>query len=311
MLSNTFAEDAQSLFNQTLQERDELKTESYNRIKNFDPNAAFDHYSSNPSETQYYNVQSGTDHLKQEGINHSNTSEVGNRVRDSIHPHPKSIIEANGNSANQPPLPNTPNFSGSINPAYAPSPDFLRGMSALSAAKEASRNYDSNSNLIFKGYAEQCRDDAGNFSDCCNQTGWGQDWRLAHCSNEEKSLGTHRAKGLTAYVGRYCARYFSWPFNKRCREHKETWCVFNSKLARIIQQQGRKGQLGVGFGEAKYPNCNGLTPAELQRLDFSRLDFHDFYVDLEEQQRTPDLNQAQQIIQQHAQEYVLAGKAHE
>ena len=46
--------------------------------------------------------------------------------------------------------------------------------------------------------------------------------------------------------------------------------MFNSKLGRILQQQGR-GQLGVGWG-----SCRGLTVAEIEGIDFASLDLNEF-----------------------------------
>ncbi|KAB0545467.1 hypothetical protein F7Q90_24710 [Pantoea stewartii subsp. stewartii] len=66
-----------------------------------------------------------------------------------------------------------------------------------------------------------------------------------------------------------------------CTEKKEGYCQFDSKLAKIIQDQGRRGQLGIGFGSSKSPDCRGLTVDELQHLDFSAINFADFYDDLE------------------------------
>ena len=51
-----------------------------------------------------------------------------------------------------------------------------------------------------------------------------------------------------------------------------TSCNFNSKLARIINEQGRP-QLNKGWGSASNPECKGFTPEEFQKLDFSKIDF--------------------------------------
>jgi conjugal transfer mating pair stabilization protein TraN len=47
---------------------------------------------------------------------------------------------------------------------------------------------------------------------------------------------------------------------------KRSYCQFDSKLAQIVQQQGRNGQLHIGFGGASSPDCRGITVAELQGL---------------------------------------------
>ncbi|EGC4561864.1 conjugal transfer protein TraN, partial [Escherichia coli] len=65
-----------------------------------------------------------------------------------------------------------------------------------------------------------------------------------------------------------------------CLQKKKAYCQFDSKLAQIVQAQGRKGQLGIGFGSGKHPDCRGITVEELQSLKFDRMDFSNFYSDL-------------------------------
>ena len=60
------------------------------------------------------------------------------------------------------------------------------------------------------------------------------------------------------------------------------------KLAQIVQQQGRNGQLHIGFGGASSPDCRGITVAELQGIDFNKLDFTNFMDDLMKNQKIPE-----------------------
>lgn len=171
-----------------------------------------------------------------------------------------------------------------------PSQDFERGVSALSSTRDASQQFDKAT--IFKGLSQTCRDEIGDFSDCCHTEGWGQDIHLAHCSTEEKTLALSRQKGLAVGVGRYCAHHMPWPLEHVCTEHKQSYCVFGSKLARILQTQGRQRQLGRRFGSAEKPDCSGITPEQLQAIDLAKMDFKDFYADLKDSIQTPDRLQA-------------------
>jgi conjugal transfer mating pair stabilization protein TraN len=183
--------------------------------------------------------------------------------------------------------------------SYKPSQDMGKAAVALSAVVDATKSFDTH--FIFKGHARQCRDDALDFSNCCNASGWGQDMNLAHCDNEEKALGPQREKKLTIYVGRYCSEKVLG----FCVEHKESYCVFDSKLARILQEQGRRNQLHINFGDAKHPNCRGLTPEELQRLDLSHVDFGQELIDEFSQKiKKPNLNEIQDTIKEHVQRQV-------
>ena len=136
----------------------------------------------------------------------------------------------------------------------------------------------------FTGKAISCRKAMAGFSNCCRDSGWGQDTGLASCSSEEKALGQAKARKLTIYVGGYCAHKVLGV----CTERKEGYCQFDSKLAKIIQEQGRRGQLGKGFGSGGSPDCRGLSVAELQHLDFSAINFADFYDDLENGTTLPE-----------------------
>ena len=74
-------------------------------------------------------------------------------------------------------------------------------------------------------------------------------------------------------------------------QRKAGYCVFDNKLARIIQYQGRSGQLGIGFGGASSPDCRGITVDELQKIDFNAMDYSDFYEELNERTNLPDREQ--------------------
>ena len=64
-----------------------------------------------------------------------------------------------------------------------------------------------------------------------------------------------------------------------CIEHTTGKCCFNSLLARIVNEQGRV-QVGKGWGSAQSPDCTGFTVAQLQSLDFARMDLTEFYASL-------------------------------
>jgi len=185
---------------------------------------------------------------------------------------------------------------------YSPSQDFAKGVSSLSAVADASKQFDPSAMLIFSGNKMECSEKPVGFSNCCTESGWGQDAGLANCSMQEKKLHEAREKGVVVKVGRYCSGSDPIP----CLEHSQVFCVFNSKLARIIEDQGRNGQLHIGFGSAKDPNCSGMTPDQLQSIDLSKIDFQDFYADIHA--KTPDVNQIQKMIADHIKDYQAAGQ---
>lgn len=95
------------------------------------------------------------------------------------------------------------------------------------------------------------------------------------CSDAENLLAMRRGQNLCTHVGSYCGSKVLGT----CITKKEAHCCFNSRLARIINEQGR-AQLGRGYGAPELPDCSGLTVAELQSLDFSRMDLSEFYAEI-------------------------------
>lgn len=135
---------------------------------------------------------------------------------------------------------------------------------------------------IFNGRDLRCRPPGvqTGMSDCCKKK---KDWfGLGYCNKSEQELAALRAwgkkEGQCHYVGSYCAlKVFGV-----CLQKKRTYCCFHSVLARIVQEQGRK-QLGIDWGSPKSPNCRGLTPDEFQKIDFSKIDFSEWYSEIEKQ----------------------------
>lgn len=136
----------------------------------------------------------------------------------------------------------------------------------------------------FTGQALYCRKAMAGFSNCCVDTGWGNSAGLANCNSDEMAIGKAKAKKVTVLVGEACNRAVLGV----CVQKKQAWCVFGGKLARIIQEQGRRDQLHVSFGSGDSPNCRGITVPELQAINFDLINFQDFYSDLMANQKIPD-----------------------
>lgn len=136
----------------------------------------------------------------------------------------------------------------------------------------------------FTGKAKYCKKFAAGFSNCCKDSGWGQDVGLARCSSEEKALAKAKTDKLTVSIGEFCSKKVLGV----CLEKKRSYCQFDSKLAQIVQQQGRNGQLHIGFGGASSPDCRAITIAEMQNINFNQLDFTNFNEDLMKNQKLPN-----------------------
>jgi len=160
------------------------------------------------------------------------------------------------------------------------SDSFKKAVSQLAAVAAAGKDVAAMNDVnvsAFTGHGQSCRKAAVGFNNCCKGSGWGSDVGLANCSSDEKALGKAKERLLTVDVGEYCSKKVLGV----CLEKKRSYCVFDSKLAQIVQQQGRQWQLGIGFGSAESPNCSGINVAQLQALNFAIMDFKNFYADLE------------------------------
>ena len=83
--------------------------------------------------------------------------------------------------------------------------------------------------------------------------------------------------GYCHYIGTHCVNKL---FGS-CTQSEKVYCCFNSKLGRILQEQGRPQLPSFsGWGTVDSPDCRGFTPEEFQALDFSKIDMSDYYAEL-------------------------------
>lgn len=158
---------------------------------------------------------------------------------------------------------------------YEVNGELAEALAQMAVLKEAQDDIRANVG-IFKGQSRSCRKNCAGFRDCCkNGNGWGVDMHLSECNGEEKELANWRSKKRCTYVGTYCAEKLAG----KCIRKKSTFCCFATLLAKLINEQGRR-QLGIGFGDVKSPDCRGLTPEELSRIDMSAMDLSELYEDV-------------------------------
>ena len=95
------------------------------------------------------------------------------------------------------------------------------------------------------------------------------------CDQSEQLLGLRKDQRLCTPVGSWCSSKVLGV----CITKKEGYCCYNSRLSRIVNEQGR-AQIGKSYGDPRSPDCSGFTTAELERLDFSRMDLSEFIADI-------------------------------
>ncbi|GLT20479.1 hypothetical protein GCM10007938_42640 [Vibrio zhanjiangensis] len=179
---------------------------------------------------------------------------------------------------------------------YVPTPetshDFDQAAASLAGVSEAAKGL-GDPPRIFTGTPMKCSKKALGIADCCKDGGWGTDIGLAKCSEEEKALGLAKEKGLTIYIGEYCAEKILG----KCIRKKRAYCRYDSLLGKIIQQQGALAQLGKTLGSPEHPTCAPITPDELASIHFEHIDFTEFYPEMHSNTQLPDPSHIQQRLQ--------------
>ncbi len=154
---------------------------------------------------------------------------------------------------------------------------FVEATTRLNMAVELGGDeFDRDDMRFFTGQRRACHIKLFGLANCCKNSGLLIG--LGNCSASERELAEERNAGNTHYLGRYCSKR---TFFGVCIRRSRAWCVFGSKLGRILQQQGRR-QLGIGWG-----SCRGLTIAEVESVDFARVDLSEFTQDLMDGSREP------------------------
>ena len=184
-----------------------------------------------------------------------------------------------------------------------PNTEFKDAAVALNALAEARREFDPANLSLFKGERASCASKVFGILNCCKGKGFplipGIQLLVAlGCSREERLLHERDAKGLCSYVGSYCASSFLGV----CFTKRKVYCCFESKLSRVLQEQGRV-QLKKPWSPPKRETCAGFTVQEFARLDLSKMDFSEVYAEFTDAARLPDELEAAGDLQQKIEAY--------
>jgi conjugal transfer mating pair stabilization protein TraN len=153
----------------------------------------------------------------------------------------------------------------------------------LNEAAEDIKKQNTDDPRIFTGKVIECSRNIANAKNCCANCGWAKGL-LGGCADDEVELAKARELGLAVEAGNGNHEYCHNKVLGVCTSYHQVYCVFPSKIARIVQVEGRRNQLGIGFGvvgdDYAHPDCRGITPEELSRLDFGKMDFRSLYNDM-------------------------------
>jgi len=169
-------------------------------------------------------------------------------------------------------------------------------------AEDATANQAQSSEAkIFSGAAQQCKSLPLGLHDCCTGSG-PLEW-LMNCPADMQALQRAKLEGRVVYLGHYKRH--------KAGHNHYVHCVFPTKLAGIVQLQGRLGQLNIPFGNPKYPNCRGLTPEEIGRVNFSALNLTSLTNELTSRKHLPDIATLDTSGTSHASKLYDQGVSHD
>lgn len=177
------------------------------------------------------------------------------------------------------------------------STEFKDAVVALNALGQANTEFDENTLTLFRGTRETCHKKVFGLSNCCSGKGVPLLTPFL-CNAAERQLDEKDDKGLCHKVGTYCSDRVLGI----CVTRKDAYCCFQSKISRILQEQGRP-QIGKPWGAPKTESCQGFTIYEFQQLDLSVMDFSEVYAEFQDAARLPDEAAALSDIQAKIEAY--------
>ena len=156
-------------------------------------------------------------------------------------------------------------------------PDAAAGLQMLASL---SAEFDETTLTVFGGGDYRCRTAFGGALNCCGDEGFISD--IIGCPTEAQMLNEKLPEGLCSYIGKYCSRRVLGV----CLARKRAYCCFDSKLSRIINEQGR-AQIAKSWGSPRRPSCEGFGVPEFQALDLAAMDLSEYYADATETVNPP------------------------
>tara|TARA_R110001606_G_scaffold233942_1_gene381545 strand:- start:44777 stop:46414 length:1638 start_codon:yes stop_codon:yes gene_type:complete len=178
-----------------------------------------------------------------------------------------------------------------------PNDEFGDALVALNTLDQARKEFDPDSLTLFSGSREKCTKKLFGAINCCSGKGIPLLTPFL-CNAEDRAVDIKDDQGLCHAVGSYC----STKVLGVCVTRKRVYCCFESKLTRILQQQGRP-QIDKLWGEPKEEQCEGFTVEEFSKLDLSVMDFSEIYADFADSVSFPSDIDASQAIQDRVQRY--------
>ena len=128
---------------------------------------------------------------------------------------------------------------------------------------------------IFGATAKRCHNKGkGLWSNCCPDFSAATATKvgITKCGGSEKEIITGIRQGKCEPLGEYCA-------SKKleiCLRKTRGFCCFPTVLAKTIRVAASKQSIR-SLGSAEFPQCNGLTIEDIEKIDFDKVDFKEFF----------------------------------
>ncbi len=96
---------------------------------------------------------------------------------------------------------------------------------------------------------------------------------IYECEEEELDLAMKRELLSTHKIGSYCKTEVLGA----CIEKRQSYCVFDSPLSRIMMEQiYAQSQMNLNWGTAKKPNCTGVGIQDLDKVDWDKVNLDEW-----------------------------------
>ncbi|EPP5738656.1 conjugal transfer protein TraN [Vibrio cholerae] len=96
---------------------------------------------------------------------------------------------------------------------------------------------------------------------------------IYECEEEELDLAMKRELLSTHKIGSYCKTEVLGA----CIEKRQSYCVFDSPLSRIMMEQiYAQPQMNLNWGTAKRPNCTGVGIQDLDKVDWDKVNLDEW-----------------------------------
>ncbi|WP_028865110.1 conjugal transfer protein TraN [Psychromonas aquimarina] len=96
---------------------------------------------------------------------------------------------------------------------------------------------------------------------------------IYECTDEEMDLAMKRELLSTHYIGTYCKQKVLGA----CIEKRESHCVFDSPMSRIMMEEiYKQPQMGLDWGSPENPNCSGLELNDVEDVNWDNVNLDEW-----------------------------------